>query len=203
MKTKHVITVLTFCLMPVALLGGEGNKEKKYQLGGRSAIITSDMELSKINPAFDDLSRDGFKGPHHSSLFFLYKVKPWLRVGFETLVGNSDENANTTFDFQGAGLFTDFYYGQRFFLAGGFHLGGMIVDVLHKETDAAGEKVNAGTFYKDEGVFFAPHVGVGMNIKSFELRLLAKTVLLIAADGNENIDGLNAPYVGLSWGWNF
>ena len=77
------------------------------------------------------------------------------------------------------------------------------MDVLHKGDDAAGEKVNTGTFYKDEGVFFAPHFGVGMNIKSVELRLFAKTVLLTAPDGNENIDGLNAQYLGLSWGWNF
>ncbi|MFQ5769734.1 MAG: hypothetical protein ACE5HX_04305, partial [bacterium] len=38
------------------------------------------------------------------SLFFLYKMKPWLRAGFETVVGNSDEKASTTFNFQGVGL---------------------------------------------------------------------------------------------------
>ncbi|MFQ5769733.1 MAG: hypothetical protein ACE5HX_04300 [bacterium] len=78
----------------------------------------------------------------------------------------------------------------------------MIVNVLHKEARAEGKKVNTGMFYKDSGVFFAPHFGVDINVRSFELRLMAKTVLLVASDGNENIEGLIAPYVGLSWGWN-
>jgi len=49
------------------------------------------MQLSEINPQFNNLSSKGLNGPHCSGVFFLYSWKPYLRIGFETLAGNSDE----------------------------------------------------------------------------------------------------------------
>ena len=202
MKTKHIITLLMFCLMPVVLLAG-GNKEKKYQFGLRSAIITGGLQLSEINPAFDNLSSDGLKGAHHSSIYFLRSIKPWLRVGLETLTGNSKVNAETSMDFQGAGLLLDFIFGEKFFVAGGVHAGGIIVDAVHKETAASGENVETGTFYKSEGVFLAPYAAIGINIKASEFRFFVKPVFMTSAEKANNLDGFNSTSVGLSYGLNF
>ena len=188
--------------MPVVLLAG-GNKEKKYQFGLRSAIITGGLQLSEINPAFDNLSSDGLKGAHHSSIYFLRSIKPWLRVGLETLTGNSKVNAETSMDFQGAGLLLDFVFGEKFFVAGGVHAGGIIVDVVHKETAASGENVETGTFYKSEGVFLAPYAAIGINIKASEFRFFVKPVFMTSAEKDNNMDGFNSTSVGLSYGLNF
>ncbi len=189
--------------MPVALLAGDGNKEKKYQLGLRSAIIAGDMQLSQINPAFDDLSIDGLKGAHHSSIYFLRSIKPYFRIGFETLTGNSKVDAETSMDFQGAGLLLDFIFGRKFFVAAGVHAGGIIVDAVHKETAASGKNVETGTFYKSEGLFLAPYAAIGVNIKASEFRVFVKPVFMTSAEKDNNMDGFNSTYVGLSYGWNF
>lgn len=49
------------------------------------------MNLSRLDPAFDDLAADGAEGPHMSGFFFLYRVRPHLRLGVETLVSNSTQ----------------------------------------------------------------------------------------------------------------
>lgn len=203
---RMIYAVAAVCLLPLAALAGDNNEKKpatkKYQIGTRSAIITNTMELSAINPAFNDLSTDGLKGAHHSSLYFLYTVNQWVSVGFETLTGNSDSKAKTSMDFQGAGLLLDFRYGGKYFVAGGVHLGGVIVDAVHREAPAAGKNVQSGTFYKSEGFFFAPYAAVGVNIKSSEIRVFAKPVFM-ASPEDDNIDGFNSTYVGLGYGYNF
>ena len=76
MTSKQMINaILTVCLLPLALMAGgkqnDSQKGRKYQIGVRSTIITNTMQLSQINPAFDDLSSDGLKGAQHSSVYFL------------------------------------------------------------------------------------------------------------------------------------
>ncbi|MFQ5630532.1 MAG: hypothetical protein ACE5I1_17300 [bacterium] len=130
----------------------------------------------------------------------MYKLKPYFLIGFGTLVGNSDEKAETTVDFQAAGVVLDFVYGKKLFAAGGFHLGAIIADVLHKQAEADGEKVHSGTFYKSSGLFLAPHVSVGINRKSHEFRLIFKPVFVFASEDQNKIDGFNASYLGVSYG---
>lgn len=165
----------------------------------RQALMASHMSLSKINPAFNDLSPDGLKGAHQSSLYFLRRITPHFAVGVETLTGNSDAKANTSMDFQGVGLLFDFVGGRKYFVAGGVHAGGVLVDAMQKETPASGKYVESGTFFKSDGYFFAPYAGVGLNLRNFELRILAKSVLMAGAG---KMNAFNSTYVGLSFGWN-
>lgn len=178
MNSQKLLMTLFFCLIPSLASAGDGDTEKKYLVGIRSTLMTSHMKLSKINPAFDNLSPDGLSGSHLSSLFFLRKITPYFGIGFETLTGNSDAKAETSMDYQGVGLLFDFVVGSKYFAAGGLHMGGILVDVMHKESSAAGKHVDSGTFFKTDGYFLAPYGGVGINFNKNEIRFLAKSVLM-------------------------
>lgn len=204
MKTNTTLTaILAIVIFPMTVWAGDLQSEKKYQIGGRSAIISGKMKLSKINPAFDNLGANGTKGVHHSGLFFLYTVKPWLRVGFETLVGNTDENEKTTMNFQAAGPVADVSYGTKIFVAGGLHVGAMIANAMSRNGGASDTKVQTGTYFKSAGAFVAPYVGIGMHIKSYELRLFVKKIEVISTKDVDKIDAFSAPYYGVSYAVHF
>ena len=208
-SNQLINAILAICLLPLALLAGGIQNDSlvgsKYQIGMRSTFITNTMQLSEINPAFDDLSRDGLKGAHHSSIYFLRSINSNFRIGFETLTGNSDVDAETSMDYQGGGLLLDFNYnlGRQFFVAGGIHAGGIIVDAVHRETEALGKNVQTGTFYKSEGVFLAPSVAIGVNVKRAEFRIVVKPLFMTAVEEGNDMNRFNSTYVGLSHGWNF
>ena len=195
--------LLVFCLLPS--LAWAQQTDKKFQIGLRSTMILGEMELSHIDPVFDDLSAAGGigKGAHHSGVFFLYSVKPYFRIGFETLVGNATEKKETTMDFQAAGVVFDFVYGKRLFVAGGVHAGPMIVDAMHRTGAASDNKVQDGVYYKSAGLFMAPYAGIGITVRSYEFRLYVKPVYVFSADEADPIDAFNAVYGGLSVGFNF
>ena len=130
-------------------------------------------------------------------------IKPWLRIGFETLAGNSGEAAETTMDFQGAGFVAEVHYGAKWFVGGGAHLGLVIVDAFHKEADTAGENVNSGIFYKNSGFFFGPYAGGGIRLKSSDLFVFIKPVLFFAVEDQKDIDAFSAIYAGVGLAWNF
>lgn len=207
-SNQMINAILVFCLLPLALIAEERRSDSSvgsnYQIGMRSTFITNTMQLSKLNPAFDDLSRDGLKGAHHSSIYFLRSINPHFRIGFETLTGNSDVDAETSMDFQGGGLLLDFHYnlGRQFFVAGGIHAGGILVDAVHRETEASGKSVQTGTFYKSEGVFLAPSVAIGVNVKRVEFRIVVKPLFMTAVEEGNDMNRFNSTYVGLSHGWN-
>ena len=46
--------------------GAAQNRDSKYELGIRSAVITGTMNLSGLDPAFDDLGCDGCRHLHDS-----------------------------------------------------------------------------------------------------------------------------------------
>ncbi|MBL7994098.1 hypothetical protein JNM05_01890 [bacterium] len=197
MKSQKLLMILFFYLIPTLATAGDGGTEKKYQVGIRSTLMTSHMKLSKINPAFNDLSPDGLSGSHLSSLYFLRKITPYFGIGFETLTGNSDAKAETGMDYQGVGLLFDFVAGSKYFAAGGIHMGGILVDAMHKESPAAGKHVDSGTYFKTDGYFLAPYAGVGVNFNKNEIRFLAKSVFMT---GKGKMNALNSTYVGLSYG---
>lgn len=197
MKSHKLFMILSFWLIPTLLLAGDSNTEKKYQIGIRSTLMTSHMKLSKINPAFNDLSPNGLNGSHLSSLFFLRKITPYFGIGFETLTGNSDAKAETSMDYQGVGLLFDFVAGSKYFAAGGIHIGGILVDAMHKESPADGKHVESGTYFKTDGYFLAPYAGVGVNFNKNEIRLLVKPVLMT---GKGKMNAFTSTYVGLSYG---
>jgi hypothetical protein len=132
------------------------SSDRKYQVGIRSALIVGTMELSGLDPVFDDLEFDGVKGTHMSGFFFLYKARPHLRVGVETLVANSDQDAATTMNYQAAGPVVELSYGASWPVALGVHAGGLIVNAMARQGLAPSEGASAGSFYKGRGVLSHP-----------------------------------------------
>jgi hypothetical protein len=155
------------------------------------------MELSGLDPAFDDLAADGPAGPHMSGFFFLFKVRPHLRIGVETLVANSDQNAATTMNYQAAGPVVELSYGDSWFVSGGVHMGGLIVNAMARQGAAPSEGAATGSFYKGNGLFVAPSVDIGYRFRRSELGLFAKQVSLFGEKERGGISEFGSTFVGL------
>ena|SRR5687767_9298357 len=173
------------------------DRDRKYVAGIRSALITGTMELSGLDPAFDDLAADGPKGPHMSGFFFLIKVRPWLRLGVETLVANSDQDARTTMNYQAAGPVAELSYGDSWFVSGGVHMGGLIVNAMTRQGAAPSAGATAGSFYKGNGLFVAPSVDVGYRFRRTEVGLFMKQVNILGEKERGGISDFSSTFVGL------
>jgi len=103
-------------------------------------------------------------------------------------------------DFQAAGPFLELIYGEKWFVAGGFHAGAVITDVLQRSGDYSETKVQNGLHFKSSGYFLAPYISAGIYVKSSELRIYVKHVCMFSSE-KEAINSLNAWYGGLSWGY--
>ena len=171
--------------------------DRKYVAGIRSALITGTLELSGIDPAFGDLAADGPEGPHMSGFFLLYKVHPLVRIGFETLVANSDQNAVTTMNYQAAGPVVELSYGRSWFVSGGVHMGGLIVNAMVRQGAAPSERAEAGTFYKGNGLFVAPTLDVGYRYRRLEVGLMLKQVNTFGEEDRGGLSAFGSPFVGL------
>lgn len=200
--TKLAVLVAAILMLPVTLRAGEKDKTRKYQIGGRSALILGEMPLSKIAPSFDDLSTAGLKGAHHSGLYFVQEIKPNVRFGLETLVGNSNEKAKTTMNFQGLGATANFIYGRKLFLSGGLHAGGIIVNAQQREGAASDNRAQSGTHFKSSGFFLAPFAGLGLRVRNKEISLFIKHVSLYASKAQGPLEAFNSLYAGLGYGVN-
>lgn len=172
-----------------------------YQVGMRSMIINGTMPLSTIDPVFEDLSADGLKGAHASSIFILWSVRPHLRLGLEAVFGNADDRAQTTMDFQGSGLVVEGHWGRRVIIAGGLHVGGLIASAQH--TPTPDDKATSGTFYKGTAFFVAPHLSVGTSWGRYELRLLTKWLTIGEVPDYQHMDAFRSTYTGISIAQNF
>lgn len=172
-------------------------QDRKYVVGIRSALITGTMDLSGLDPAFDDLAADGPAGPHMSGFFFLIKVRPWLRLGVETLVANSDQNARTTMNYQAAGPVAELSYGDSWFVSGGVHMGGLIVNAMARQSAAPSEGATAGSFYKGNGLFVAPTADVGYKFRRGEVGLFLKQVSVFGEKERGGISDFRSTFVGL------
>lgn len=167
----------------------------------RSAPIVGTMKLSKIDDSFDDLAFDGVTGAHHSTIFGFYELRPHVRLGFETLVGNADEEGETTMDFQAAGPFAEVFYRRgRFIVAGGLHIGSMLASAMHRDGALADPGVQVGTYVKSGALFAAPYASVGAIVGRFELRVFTKYVR-VGAGSRAKTRAFSAPYLGLSAGY--
>jgi hypothetical protein len=155
------------------------------------------MKLSGLDPAFADLEADGPEGPHMSGFFFLYKARPYLRVGVETLVSNSDQNATTTMNYQAAGPVVELSYGKSWFVSGGVHVGGLIVNAMARQGAAPSEGAAAGSFYKGNGVFVAPFADVGYRFRRFEIGLMVKRVNISGEKERGGISDFSSTFAGL------
>lgn len=173
------------------------NSDRRYVVGIRSALIVGTMELSGLDPVFDDLAADGPTGPHMSGFFFLYKVRPFLRIGVETLVANSDQDAATTMNYQAAGPVVELSYGDKWFVSGGLHMGGLVVNAMARHGAGPSGGATAGSFYKGEGFFVAPTVDIGYRFRRSEVGLFAKRVNVFGEEERGGISDFSSTFVGL------
>lgn len=189
--------VLIGLLVASATRAAAQERDHKYVVGIRSALITGTMELSGLDPAFDDLAANGPKGPHMSGFFFLFKVRPHLRIGVETLVSNSDQNAATTMNYQAAGPVVELSYGETWFVSGDVHVGGLIVNAMSRQGAAPSEGATTGSFYKGNGWFVAPSVDIGRRFRQAEIGLFVKRVNISGETDRGGIADFSSTFVGL------
>ena len=171
--------------------------DRKYEAGIRSALIVGTMNLSGLDPAFDDLEPDGAKGAHMSGFFLMYKVKPYLRLGVETLVANSDKTAATTMNYQAAGPVVELSYGTSWFVSGGLHAGGLVVNAMAREGAAPVDGASSGSFFKGEGYFVAPYADIGYRYRRAELGLFIKQVNISGEAERGGMSEFGSKFVGL------
>jgi len=193
----RILLLIAILFMSAATQATAQEQERKYIVGIRSGLITGTMDLSGLDPAFDDLEADGPEGPHMSGFFFLVKVRPNLRIGVETLVANSDQNMATTMNYQAAGPVVELSYGSRWFISGGVHFGGLIVNAMARQGAAPSEGASTGSFYKGNGLFLAPSVDVGFRFRRSEVGVYAKYVNLFGEEARGGIAEFSSRFVGL------
>jgi hypothetical protein len=193
-KTLMLIGLMT------ALLATDAEaqqRERKYDVGIRSALIVGSMDLSGLDPAFDDLAADGPEGPHMSGFFFLYQVRPYLRIGVETLVSNSTQDARTTMNYQAAGPVVELTYGRSWFIAGGVHAGGLIVNAMSRQGAAPASGAVTGSYFKGDGGFVAPYADVGYRFRRGEVGVFVKQVNVFGEKERGGISAFSSTFSGL------
>lgn len=193
---KH-LAVIGILTASVSIDAAAQEREPKYLVGIRSGLIAGTMELSGLDPAFDDLAADGPKGPHMSGFFFLVKVRPGLRVGVETLVANSNKDARTTMNYQAAGPVVELSYGRTWFVSGGVNAGGLIVNAMARPGAAPAQGATTGSYFKGEGMFVAPSVDVGYRFRRTEVGLYAKQVSVFGEKGRGGLTDFSSRFVGV------
>ena len=192
-----ILAVIGMLLGIVSQTATAQDSDRRYVVGIRSALIVGTMDLSRLDPAFDDLEADGLTGPHMSGYFFLYKVRPYLRVGVETLVANSDQTAPTTMNYQAAGPVVELSYGKSWFVSGGVHVGAVIVNAMSRQGTAPGQGASQGSFFKGNGLFVAPTADVGYRFQRTEVGLFAKQVNIFGEAERGGISEFSSMFVGL------
>jgi hypothetical protein len=193
-KTLALIGILAAGLPSEALAQ---DNDRKYVLGIRSGLISGTMALSGLDPSFDNLAADGPKGPHMSGYFFLVDVRPHLRLGVETLVANSNKDARTSMNYQAAGPVVQVSYGESWFVSGGAHVGGLVVNAMTRQSSTATTGAATGSFYKGEGFFAAPSADVGYRFGRNEVGVYIKRVNVFGEKDRGGISDFSATFAGL------
>lgn len=173
------------------------DRDHKYVIGIRSALIVGSMDLSGLDPAFDDLEPDGAKGPHMSGFFVLYRIRPHLRIGVETLVANSNQDARTTMNYQAAGPVVEISYGDTWFISGGVHAGGLVVNAMSRQGEAPSEGATSGSYFKGDGGFVAPSIDIGYRFRRSEVGVFVKRVNIFGEKERGGISDFSSTFVGV------
>jgi hypothetical protein len=179
-------------LLLVGPAAAQSTLDWKYEVGLRTTFMTSAMPLSELGSGFADLPAGGEALPHSSSLFVLFPVGTHVRVGVETLVGNSYPGSDAEILFQGTGITAEYQTTGTWFAAVGVQAGAMIASATQSADRGA---LRTGAHYKESGYFVAPQVGVGRRLGRFDIRLIGKPVWNFGADGLDAFDGV---YAGIS-----
>jgi hypothetical protein len=195
-----VIKTLVLLGIVVASAASEASAQDrgpKYSVGIRSGLITGTMNLSGLDPAFDNLAPDGPQGPHMSGFFFLYNVRRHLRLGVETLVSNSNKTLRTSMNYQAAGPVVDVTYGDSWFISGGMHVGGVVVNAMARDVASQPTGAATGSFFKSDGYFAAPSADVGYRFRLAELGLFIKHVNLFGGKERGGLSDFSSTFGGL------
>ncbi len=173
------------------------DRDRKYEAGIRSALIVGTMDLSGLDPAFGDLGNEGAQGAYMSGFFLTYRLFPHLRVGVETLVANSDRSAATTMNYQAAGPVVELSYGSSWFISGGVHAGGLIVNAMARQGAEPAEGATTGSYFKGEGLFVAPYVDLGYRFRRTEVGLFLKQVDVFGERDRGGISEFGSTFAGV------
>lgn len=195
MVKVHAVMILLAASVPAK--SAAQDRDGKYAVGIRSGLITRTMGLSGLDPAFDDLAPDGLQGPHMSGFFFLVNVWPNLRLGVETLVANSNKSLRTSMNYQAAGPVVEVSYGESWFVAGGVHVGGVIVNAMARQGAAPSRGAATGSFFKGDGYFAAPSADVGYRFHRAEIGLYIKQVIIFGEKDRGGISDFGSTFGGL------
>ena len=195
----RILVLLSILLTTAPDQAAAQNSERNYVVGIRSALILESMNLSGLDAAFDDLAPDGLEGPHISGFFLLFKVRQHLRVGVETLVANSDQDSSTSMSYQAAGPVVGLTYGDSWFVAGGVHAGGLIVNAVARQGPAPSEGATSGSFYKGSGGFFAPYVDIGRRFGRNEFAVFVKPVMIFGESDRGGLGDFSASFAGVRY----
>lgn len=191
-RRMYRISLTLLALLLAGRASAQSTADRKYEVGLRSTFMVSPMSLSELGGGFEDLPAGGKALPHSSSLFVLWALGTHLRVGIETLVGNSYPDGDTEILFQGTGVTAEYQTAGTWFAAVGAQAGGMIASASHS---SGTEPLRSGVRFKESGYFFAPQVGVGRRIRRFDVRLVGKSVWHFGAGG---LDAFDTFYAGVS-----
>jgi hypothetical protein len=200
LKTFPQVLLLTGLLTALPGQGAAQNSERKYEAGIRSGLIAGTMKLSGLDPAFADLEFDGPTGPHMSGFFLVYKVRRHLRIGIETLVANSNKDAATSMNYQAAGRVVGVSYGGSWFIAGGVHVGGLVVNAMARQGAEPAQGASSGSVYKGDGKFVAPYFDAGRRFGRHELGMYVKSVSIFGESDRGGLGDFSSTFVGIRYG---
>jgi len=175
-----------------ARASAQSTADWRYEVGLRTTFMLSAMPLSELGGGFANLPAGAKALPHSSSLFVLWPLGTHVRLGVETLVGNSYPGSDTDILFQGTGVTAEYQTAGTWFAAVSVQAGGMIASAS-QSSDA--EALRAGVHFKESGYFLAPQVGFGRRLRRFDIRLVAKPVWHFGAEG---LDAFDSVYAGIS-----
>ncbi len=194
------LVVLGLLMATITQQTAAQGRDRTVVAGIRSGLIAGSMKLSRIDAAFSDLENDGPSGPHMSGFFLLVKVRPHLRLGVETLVANSDQEATTTMNYQAAGPVAEVTYGETWFVAGGVHAGGLIVNAMSRTEATPATGATRGSYFKSDGAFAAPYVDVGYRLRRGELGVYVKRAGIFGAKDRGGLSPFSSAFVGVRFG---
>src|SRR5690606_25926188 len=103
----------------------------------------------------------------------------------------------TTMNYQAAGPVVELRYGRAWFIAGGVHAGGLIVNAMSRQGAAPATGAVTGAYFKGDGGFVAPYADVGYRFRRGEVGVFVKQVNIFGEQERGGISGFSSTFSGL------
>lgn len=100
-------------------------------------------------------------------------------------------------NYQAAGPVIELSYGDRWFVSGGVHAGGLIVNAMVRQGAALSEGATTGSYFKGNGLFVAPTIDVGRRLGRSEAGLFVKRVNTFGEKARGGLSAFSATFVGV------